>query len=314
MLAQYFIHYLLNNGILTSSQVLEVMAYERSIHVKLGVLAMDAGFMTAAAVEEIHNLQRSRDQQFGALAVEKGYLSDGQLAGLLSTQGEGYLKVVQAIADKGFLTLGQLAASLAKFRREYAINDEKWYTRQGLDTDTLTRIMVNFSTAGGQAERYYDYIALLLRNIVRFLNDEPFIIGAQPVRVPREDEWVVTQAMVGSLNVTAGLLMDEAVLLEAARRFSGEELTGIDELALDSAGEFLNIHNGVFAGNLSARGLTVDLLPQRVGRTVPQEAAAAGYSISLGLSFGCLNVLLFSEAVFAPDMEKAWQEPLCLRR
>ncbi len=56
MINQYFGQYLFNKGILTAKQLFDVLAHERSVRVKLGVLAINAEVMTAIQVEKIHQL------------------------------------------------------------------------------------------------------------------------------------------------------------------------------------------------------------------------------------------------------------------
>lgn len=301
MLDQYFFHYLLNKGILTHRQVYEVLDYERSVRVRLGLLAMNAGLMTVAQVKEIHDLQRSRDKQFGALAVEKGFLSDEQLAGLLASQERGHLPVIQAVVDKGYLTLEQLAEHLAAFRRENEMPAEELQTGRLEDTDKLIRLLVDFAAAGSMAEIYYAYISLLFRNIIRFLNDRPFIIWPPPLQDGSPDDWLVTQTVAGDVKIFTGLAMEGPVLLEVASRFSGETLSQVDELATDSVAEFLNVHNGVFGGNLSELGLEVDLQPQRIGKAV-NWAEITGQRVSIGLSCGRLDVLLFASPTESSEL------------
>lgn len=291
MLDQYFIHYLLNKGILTHQQVYDVLEYERSVRVRLGLLAMTAGLMSAAQVEEVHHLQRSQDKQFGALAVEKGFLTDEQLAGLLETQKQGHLPVMQAVVDKAYLSLEQLATHLTAFRQENKLAEEALKTGQSVDNEKIIRLLVDFSSYGKMADTFYDYIALLFRNIVRFLNDTPVVLSPAPQKIADPDDWLVTQCVVGDLTLSTALAMEESVLLEVASRFSGETLRQVDELAADCAAEFLNVHNGVFGGNLSELGMVVDLQPQQISKAVAWEGKIV-CRVTIGLSFGRIDVLL----------------------
>lgn len=291
MIGQYFVHYLLNRGILSHTQMYEVLEYERSVRVKLGVLAMNAGFMTAAQVQEVHNLQRRYDKQFGVLAVESCFLTERQLNLLLESQGQRHHTLIQAVADKGYLSLEQLETYIANYRRENEITDEEWRTGRTADPDRTLRVLLNFSASGEKAETYYSYIALFFRNIVRFLNDNPALIWPQPLELVCPEDWYVTQAIDGDVSFTTGLLMEESVLLEMASRFSGENLTEIDELTLDSVAEFLNVNNGVFSGVLSEAGTEVNLQPQQVSQTI-DRGKENGYRIPIGLSFGRIDLLL----------------------
>ena len=79
MFSQYFGNYLLNRGIIKPEQLTDALEYQRSVHLKLGVIAVNAGYMTPAQVEEIHNMQKKVDKRFGELAIEKGYITGQQL-------------------------------------------------------------------------------------------------------------------------------------------------------------------------------------------------------------------------------------------
>ncbi|HEY3426547.1 MAG TPA: chemotaxis protein CheX [Negativicutes bacterium] len=281
MFNQYFGYYLLNKGIITSDQLFQALHYERSVKVKLGILAVDAGLMTAAQVEEVHNLQRAKDKKFGELALEQEYLTAAQVEQLLAIQGKGHLTLLQAITDKEYLSLTVIEKALADFREEYGITVNALIS-PAPDDDAGLRKLLDFSQAGDKAYLLYSYAGLTLRNIVRFLNDTPFILP--PVATQDQtNKWVASQQIIGDPALHVDLIMDEQTVLATATRFSGETLTVIDEMALDSIGEFLNVHNGVFCSILSS--VKVDLQPQTVLEQ-KRQPDASGYRIVIGTSLG----------------------------
>lgn len=284
---QYFGHYLLNKGILTHVQFSEVLQREQGVKVKLGILAVNAGLMTAAQVEEIHHLQRVKDQRFGTLAIQQGYLTSEQVDRLLESQQEGHLTLMQVIADMEYLTLSQVEKALAAFRDEYGITSESVDTA---DENEVIKKIADFSAAGDKADLLYNYVGLMLRNIVRFLNDTPFIFAriAQCEQPPR---WLISQKILGDVSISTGLLLEEAVLLEIASRFYGEKLSTVDEMALDCVGEFLNVNNGVFGNTLSDVGLTANLQPQVVNQG-ENHFQPTDYYVTVGTSFGKFEIIL----------------------
>lgn len=280
MFNQYFGHYLLNKGLLTPDQLFQSLQHERSARVRLGTLAVDAGLLTGKQAEELHDLQRARDKKFGELALEQGYLTAEQVDRLLAAQGQSHLALVQAISDNGYLTLPAIEKALADFRQEYGIAGNAPLTA---DDAELNRLL-DFSQAGDKAQLLYSYAGLTLRNIVRFLNATPFLLP-QTVPAGAAGCWVASQQLTGDQAVTIDLMLDEQTVRAAASRFSGENLTSVDEMALDSIGEFLNVHNGVFGGLLSTKGIKVDLQPQTV-RKQELPPAEAGYSLAINTSLG----------------------------
>ena len=280
MFNQYFGHYLLNKGILTPDQLFESLQYERSTRVRLGTLAVDAGLLTGEQAEELHNLQRINDKKFGELALKQGYLTAEQVDRLLAAQGKGHLALIQAITDRGYLTLTAIEKALADFRHEYGIIDESPLTADDAGLNKL----LDFSQAGDKADLLYSYAGLTLRNIVRFLNDTPFILP--PATQANEiGSWVVSQQLTGDPAVTIDLIMDEQTVLATANRFSGENLISVDAMALDSIGEFLNVHNGVFGSLLSTKGFKVDLQPQTVQKQELPLCSSA-YRLAVNTSLG----------------------------
>jgi CheY-specific phosphatase CheX len=284
---QYFGHYLLNKGVLTPIQLSDVLQHERTVKMKLGVLAMNAGLMTAAQVEEVHDLQRIKDQKFGELAIAQGYLTEAQVEKMLVAQHDSHLALLQAISDGGYMTMPELEKTLATFRQEYGGID---LGSSATNEDELVRKLLDFSTAGDNADFLYNYVGLMLRNVVRFLNDTPFIVAGPATS--SAFSWLVSQQIVGEISVSTSLYMDERVLLEIASRFYAEPFASVNELALDCAGEFLNVHNGVWCGSLSDHGCKVDLLPQSIVNQREAPLAAETYRVIVGTSFGNFEIIL----------------------
>lgn len=290
MLNQYFGQYLLNKGILTPTQYYDVLRHEKSTRVKLGILAINAGFMTAAQVGKVHNLQRVQDKKFGELAVEQGYLSDAQVGQLLDSQSQGHLAMIQTIADKSYLTLNAIETALADFRAEYGRLDAALVSYNPIDEDAVIRSCIDLSQAGGRADYLYQYVNLLLRNILRFLNEAAVILPTS-ADGDKSAEWVASQTITGETAFSVNLCMNETVLLAIASRFNNEPLSLANELAIDSIGEFLNVHNGVFCGNLSENGIRSDLQAQVVRRD--STNTVRDLEVPIGTSFGRFD-LVFS--------------------
>ncbi|MBU2701432.1 hypothetical protein Ga0466249_002548 [Sporomusaceae bacterium BoRhaA] len=289
MCDQYFGHYLLNKGIITPMQLYKALEYERAVRVKLGILAVNAGLMTAAQVEEVHYLQRVRDKKFGLIAVEQGYLTDEQVEELLSTQRSGHLNLLQAIADKKYMTLTAVEKALVDFRNEYGV--EALLELNAVDDDTVIRKCIDFSAARDKSDLLYSYTKLLLRNIVRFLSATPFLLPTA-FEDEKSTEWFISQQVIGDETLGIVLSVDTPVLLAIASRFSGEKLGSVNEMALDSVGEFLNVHHGVFCSNLSDAGLRVDLQPQCVEDGFKQRRGQSAYHVPVGTSLGRLDIML----------------------
>lgn len=291
LLNQYFGQYLLNKGILRPEQLSEAIVHEHSVKIKLGVLAINSGFMNALQVESVHALQKSQDKKFGELALEMGCLTVGQLEELLEVQRNRQMSLSQAIVDLGFLDLAMLEQVLEDYRRESNLTGEQWEALNGADFEQAAHAFLDFSAAGGIGEIYYNYVALFLRNIVRFISDNPVIQQSSPVEEYRTPDWLITQNVTGEISLSTALALDDAALLEFARRFSQEDLVQIDELAEGSVAEFFNVVNGVFCVNASDQCVNLDLQPQSIakGRSVK---LSKGYRIPIQLEYGKAELIL----------------------
>ena len=64
--------------------------------------------------------------------------------------------------------------------------------------------------------------------------------------------------------------MNGDVMLSMAKRFSGEVLTEVDEMAIDCIEEFCNVLNGLYIVNMSGKSQDMDLdMPQTVENGEP---------------------------------------------
>jgi CheY-specific phosphatase CheX len=285
MFSQFFAQYILNKGLLTPVQVQEALESKRATQVKLGVLAINQKFLSAAQVEEIYRLQHTIDKRFGEIALDEGYLTEEQLITLLDTQENGHLNFGQTLIDKGFMNLEQLEHALDGYKRESNLDQRS----DLLQVKESIRAQLNFSQEDKNMELYYDYISLFLRAIARFLDTNPLLISA--MHQQEQDRWFVSQSMTGDVTLHSGFTAEDRVLLELARRYSNEEISEINELAIDSIGEFLNVANGLFCINLSNMGLDLDLYPQTVSKGTAFWGKS-NYAVAIDTSFGRIDLVM----------------------
>ncbi|MFZ5596950.1 MAG: hypothetical protein ACOY31_08055 [Bacillota bacterium] len=262
MFSQYFGNYLLNNGLISSSQLREVMKIQSEIRLKLGVLAVNSGYMSPMQVMEVHDLQKKMDKKFGEIAVEKGYLTGSQVEELLSTQKRGHLLLGQGLVDKGYMSLDQLQAALEGYKKANGLTDERFRAFQQGDIDEIVNTFVNFSGLSG-GDAYKDYVTLMMKNIIRFIDNSPRL-EKNYEQASYSTPCLVCQEIMGEVGMFTGIAAGEKVFLEMAGRYAGEELKEIDELAGASVAEFLNLNNGIFLVNMSNRGVELEMKPQIV--------------------------------------------------
>lgn len=291
MFSQYFGNYLLNKGILTTEQLHDALNLSNSTRIRLGVLAINAGLLNADQVEEIQNLQRTLDKRFGEIAVMKGYLTEDQVQQLLKTQTEDYMLLGQALTDRKYLTIQQLEDAMNSYKKESGLTDEQFQAFQQGNIDKIVRVLLDFPELP-KKDLFYDYAALILRNILRFLGEEARLGACIPAR-GFTCPILAAQDIEGETNFYTALAMDENVYLDVAVKYSGMQLT-TSELADASLSEFLNLVNGLFIVNMSNRGVELKIQPPRITRDAKIAAAQANV-IPYYLNKGPLYVIISLE-------------------
>lgn len=288
MFSQYFAQYLLNRGMLTPQQVREALEDEQKHRVKIGVIAMKRGFMTASQVEQVRQRQSRYDCRFGEAAVEAGFLTQAQCEELLQTQENTTLNFSQAVIDKGFMTWSELENALAV----YKCADNSAAYGKAIAQAEFDKI--DFSQMEETKLFYMEYIELFLRSLVRFMDTMGILVPEAPVG--GGDRWLIAQRMTGDQMLAAGIWVEEPVLLEMARRYSGENLTEVNAFVLDCLQEFLNVVNGMFVVSLSDRHFEMDLEMQKSGKNaVP--GGSKQMIVTVNLSFGPLQLVLATDAI-----------------
>jgi hypothetical protein len=289
MYDKYFGSYLLDKGVLTSSALSEILNEQQNIRVKLGMLAMKQGLMTGSQVEEVTRLQRTMDKKFGEIAVGKGYLTADQVNTLLQRQSDGAtLKLGQAIVDRGYLDYAQMEKELVLFERDSGLSSVQIAALSDGDPNVIVRELLNFGPTE-QAGVYCEYVALLLRNIVRFLDEQPWL-EPTPSGFMSDADVTALQLMDGPRGrMQSALYMSEQCYYKLASAFAKMDVTGDREMADATVGEFLNLQNGIFAVNMSEKDIKYELNPPEI---ISGENDLSGYPVEINVSFGRIGLLL----------------------
>ena len=115
------------------------------------------------------------------------------------------------------------------------------------------------SEFAAEVDAYSDYMELFTDSL-RDLAHTEAVVGNAAVFVDEvTPSYAVSQHISGDFNLTIGLIASEQVYLKLAERYSQEEMPDMDELAIDSVEEFLNVVNGLFCIELANQKLEADL-------------------------------------------------------
>lgn len=290
MFSQYFGNYLLTKGLITLDQLKDVMEIQKSVHLKIGILAVNSGLMTAAQVEEIHHLQTRMDKRFGEIAVEKGYITPSDLDKILSEQKSAHLMLGQALMDKDYMTLSEVETALNNYKRDNGLSDIQLKAIQNGDIDEIVDTFIKFDGVSN-VPLFKEYISLFTRNVIRFI-DEDVRIESFEIKNNYEANYMVLQNITGEINLLTGIDAAHDVFLKFASRYAGEEISEMGELAIESFGEFLNLNNGIYTVNKSNDGIELELTPQEMLQSAKTPDLGEVIGVTFFLPFGEINLIV----------------------
>ncbi|MDD6401677.1 MAG: chemotaxis protein CheX [Lachnospiraceae bacterium] len=255
MFGVYFGKYLQSVGVLTDEQYSEIVEASRTARVKMGLLAVSEGLMTSQQADEVNRLQTMQDARFGDIAIAKGYLTENQVMKLLKKQGDSYLIFVQALVERNLLTLEEIQKHLNRFKKDSRYTALDMDAIKSSDVDQVIPIFVRDSNIPTVVK---DYIALLARNIVRFVDNKVRFEKIKRIYSYSSNS-IASQCFTGDHELFIGLCGEGDLLIGSS--YAKEEFEQVDEDCLDAVCEFINICNGLFASKLSQEEVTIDMLP-----------------------------------------------------
>ena len=287
MFTQLFGNYLLNKGLVSSAQLSQALEAQKKTRVKLGVLAINAGYMTAAQVDEAHAEQQRADKRFGDICVEKGFLSAAQVDELLGKQGQAHLQLGQALVDSGAMTNTSFADALSAYKAENSLSDVDFNDKSGSKVDELIAKLYSFE-GEERSVMLTEYVTLLFKNLIRFIGDDFTPLAPEKIPSARVSFCAEQRICGGGFDCLTAFDASEQGYIAFASRFAGETLSDSDEMTDAANGEFLNLHDGLYAVNVSDEySAIVNIDPQEYGRDITFKGNVR--RISLVYPFGTVN-------------------------
>ncbi|NLI69706.1 MAG: hypothetical protein GX364_02420 [Firmicutes bacterium] len=290
MYDKFFGSFLLNKKSLSKEELRNILAHMQDVRIKIGTLAMSEGLMKGTQVETVFQIQKKTDKKFGEIAVELGYLTGKQVEELLKYQSsESNLQLGQAAVDLGYLNYEKLDHELESFKNDSGLSRIQLKILEEGDTDKIIKEFIDFDRSAN-SEIYYDYVSLLLRNIIRFLDQQPWIDIHNEDDL--DDKLTVYQFIENESRIFTGLCIDAEDRDVVAEHFARMPIDNDLELAEASLKEFLNLQNGIFTVNLSGKGLEYQMQPPEISRGSLLEEIASGHRIGINMGIGKIVLVL----------------------
>lgn len=283
MLRQFLAQFLLNKGLVSRQQVLEILDQDDLECISPGVVAMYEGWMTAEQVAEVEKLQCDQDQDFGEVAIKKGYLTTEQAEKLPITHENVSLSFIQSVINKGFMSSEKMQEVLAEYRR---LNDETEFTQGQVSKGGLGELQLE--------ELYEEYIHTFLGGMKKFTGCAGIVVESTPLDAV--GKWLISQRIYGDISLGIGVLLDENVLYKLSSMYSKESTEGNEGLALDCIAEFLNVLNGLFVIALSNEKIDADLEPQKHSKN-QQPIGSDQICVNIETKIGLVQLTLATDGM-----------------
>ncbi len=290
MITQFFGNFLLNKRYAEPQELADALSAVKTTRVKLGVLAINAGYMTSEQVERVHAEQQKCDKRIGEIAVDMGFMTGEQVEELFSKQTGTHLLLGQALVDKGYMTNSEFEEALNSYKAENSLTDSDFSDSDNEKIHSVIRSFYDFEDSDD--EMMVSYIDLLFKNIVRFIGDDFTPLNCEKISSYSFSN-AGLQRVKGKFNISSAIDAADKPYIEFGSRYAGERLTAVDEMADACSGEFLNLHNGLYAVNISNDdGLELKLSPQESIHNETYENMTGTYMIPLVFPFGKVTFVI----------------------
>lgn len=259
MFGVYFGRFLLDTGKLSPVEYKEIIEANRNARLKLGFIAVAEGMMSEKQADEVNQIQAMKDARFGDIAIGKGYITEEQLGVILKKQGDPYLLFINALKDRNILSDDEIKHELIRFKKSNGFTD---FEMEALKSGDINRIIPIFTANRECPVEVRDYIALMARNVVRFIDNKVRFGYLQKIN-SYTAEAISIQELAGDYDFLVGLGTedDKEGLLRVGSIYGREQFTEVDEDVLDAVCEFINVSNGLFATEEGENDVLIDMLP-----------------------------------------------------
>jgi CheY-specific phosphatase CheX len=248
-------NFLVEQGYITRTQLIEAYKLQESNRAKLGVIAVAEKLMNIAQAEQVNTLQSSMDKKFGDIAVEKGYLTQTQVERLLGLQGNSYLAFLQAVVDLGFISMEKLDKAEDEYQKLHGFTESDMAALKTGDVEQAVPIFLN-----SDDPIYKGMFSMGVKNMYRLVDAHVYIGKAYTARVIK-DEVLGYQAFHGDQQAVVAISGKYEDVRKMAIAYTKEEFIETREDALDAVCELINCINGLYATEKSKEDTRLELDP-----------------------------------------------------
>ncbi|MBO6114390.1 MAG: chemotaxis protein CheC [Lachnospiraceae bacterium] len=251
----YFGKYLQDIGVISEEEYLDIIEANRKNRVRLGIIAVSDGLMTEEQADEVNRIQAQQDARFGDIAVAKGYLTDAQVGELLKKQGDSYLLLVQELLERNILSLEDIQKHINHYKKSERFTSLDIDALKSSDIDSIIQVFIREMQVPAVIK---DYLALMARNMVRFVDNKVRFERIEKIYTYTNKN-IASQSFTGDYELFIGIGGAGNKII--GESYGKEKFEEIDEDCLDAVCEFINVSNGIYASKLSQEEIKIDMLP-----------------------------------------------------
>jgi len=277
---RYFSQYLLNSGVLEASNIGYIMPKAAHVVPQLYILAIEKGLLSESQIDEL-----SCAEDLAKALDDKKFLSDDQVSSLKNEPADRAACMAQILFDEKIADF----KTLNRCFREYNEDDVHPVV------DAVQKIVSAHEDMNPVGDTYGEFAEVFIGAMDRFMKTDAVVL-TEPAEPVVEGSIIISQSMIGEISLAAGIMCSEDIFLEMSRRYSGEEITQVDDMAEDSLSEFMNVINGLYIVGLSGKDYDMDLETPRIAKCVCPMASSL-VAIRIVTDFGSF-VLYLAEDEF----------------
>ncbi|MDO4203787.1 MAG: hypothetical protein Q4D07_04720 [Selenomonadaceae bacterium] len=289
MNSKFFPQYLFNTDKMAEDNIRLLLKRAAKTEASLAVRAFRTCDIRAELFLELLPLS---DKDAEAKLLEAKIVDEAGLAAIRTDNGDVGLNFLQILLDDGIYSPETLVELLAEF-----------------DNGPCPVSAVIEKEAGAEfepeTELFSRYVRSFVDSIDRFTGDIAIIAGAEGVNpiyalgiMPMEYN-AVSQRIDGDQPFVAGVAATDEPFCGLASSYSGEDIPALNDMAVDSVSELLNVINGIYAVELARQHLEVDL---EMPRSAQMPAAPQPQKLIVKVTANCgeMYLILAKEEYLPP--------------
>ncbi|MBN1268241.1 MAG: chemotaxis protein CheX [Kiritimatiellae bacterium] len=283
MAAKFFGQYLLEKGAITRAMLLDAIEYQRQINTPLCMLAVEKGYLSRDQLRALDEAHKTSDKKFMELAVKENMLSFEQLEELGNARSERWMFLGEALVQRGHLTLVRLNELLEEYTRDLQ--------PAATETDDALAGVPEQEVVSALLQVTVDLFLHYTKQIVQ-------IVSVDKARAEPDDiAYVFAQRVTGDKKFHYALALPEELILSIASYMLGEQVAEVDDMALDTVSEFVNVVIGNGCTKLSMENFKVHAEPPRVMTKQMMQDLLPSHIVAVNMrtTKGVFRILFFFE-------------------